>query len=90
MEQQNDERLDALYSKINSIKNVTIDIHSDSHSQNRLLEQTGNQFDSFRTQLTGSAARFTRSVQAGQSQTRVIVYSVGAVVGLFILYRLFR
>jgi hypothetical protein len=66
MEQQNDERLESLYSKINSIKNVmhfplprllsrmhysvdrralriqqvTIDIHSDSQSQNRLLNQT--------------------------------------------------
>lgn len=90
MEQQNDERLDALYSKLNSIKNVTIDIHSDSMSQNRLLEQTGNQFESFRTQLTGSAARFGRTIKTGQSQTKVIVYSVGAVVVLFLLYRLFR
>ncbi|KNZ59664.1 molecular chaperone HscB [Puccinia sorghi] len=80
MEQQNDERLEALYSKISSIKNVTIDIHSDSQSQNRLLNTT----------LSDSANRFSRTLQAGSSQRKVIVYAVGSVVVIFFLFRLFR
>ncbi|PLW52050.1 hypothetical protein PCASD_02027 [Puccinia coronata f. sp. avenae] len=90
MEQQNDERLESLYSKINSIKNVTIDIHSDSQSQNRLLNQTGEQFDSFTSQLSDSANRFSRSIQAGSSQRKVIIYAIGTVVVLFFLFRVFR
>ncbi|WAR53011.1 hypothetical protein PtB15_2B439 [Puccinia triticina] len=90
MEQQNDDQLESLYSKINSIKNVTIDIHSDSLSQNRLLNQTGEQFDSFTSQLSDSANRFSRTIQAGSSQRRTIIYAVGSVIGLFVLYRLFR
>jgi len=90
MEQQNDERLEALYSKISSIKNVTIDIHSDSQSQNRLLNTTGEQFDSFTSQLSDSANRFSRTIQAGSSQRKVIVYAVGSAVVLFFLFRLFR
>ncbi|POW10440.1 hypothetical protein PSTT_06039, partial [Puccinia striiformis] len=85
----NDERLESLYSKISSIKNVTIDIHSDSLSQNRLLNQTGEQFDSFTSQLSDSASRFSRTIQAGSSQRKTIIYTVGGVVGLFFLYRIF-
>ncbi|KAI9628883.1 hypothetical protein KEM48_011277 [Puccinia striiformis f. sp. tritici PST-130] len=133
--EQNDERLESLYSKISSIKNVTIDIHSDSLSQNRLLNQTvrsfshlipqnpqsnhlfvvmkpqaeelmfqnciiylkrngvykkkGEQFDSFTSQLSDSASRFSRTIQAGSSQRKTIIYTVGGVVGLFFLYRIF-
>ncbi|MBW0522862.1 hypothetical protein O181_062577 [Austropuccinia psidii MF-1] len=92
MEQQNDERLESLYSKINSIKNVTIDIHSDSLSQNRILDQAGERFDSLGNQLNNSRNRFNRFIQSTSnlSQKKMIIYTVAFVIAFFFLLRLFR
>ena len=37
-EQQNDSALDALYSKVSSLRSVTIDIHNDSENCNHYYE----------------------------------------------------
>ncbi|KAI8448888.1 hypothetical protein BY996DRAFT_4590325 [Phakopsora pachyrhizi] len=88
MEQQNDEGLESLYSKIKSIRNVTIDINSDSSSQNRLLDQTGDRLDSLRSQIDNSSNRFKRSIQNYRSQNKVVIYTVLTVIGIFFLFKL--
>ncbi|EAU81229.2 hypothetical protein CC1G_09473 [Coprinopsis cinerea okayama7 len=39
-EQQNDQRLDELHSKIRTLRGITNDIHDDVESQNLILDQS--------------------------------------------------
>merc|ERR1711939_281947 len=87
LEAQNDEHLDALHTKLRTLRGVTTDIYNDSMGQNRLLDSTSNVFDSFKTQLANTTGRFTRSVQTGQGGGRMTLYIVGAFVALFLLYK---
>jgi len=90
LEQQNDDRLNDLHGKIKALHAVTLDIHNDSRQQHSLIDNTTNTFDTFRSNLSNSATRLTRSIQSGQGQGRAILYGVGAVVVLFLLWRMFR
>ncbi|GAA5798328.1 hypothetical protein HPULCUR_003730 [Helicostylum pulchrum] len=54
-EQQNDVRLNDLSSKISAIKNITIDIHQDVTDQDRLLDESHNQFGGLGTPLAKGA-----------------------------------
>ncbi|KAH6909784.1 Bet1-like protein [Coprinopsis sp. MPI-PUGE-AT-0042] len=56
-EQQNDQRLDELHSKIRTLRGITTDIHDDVESQNLMLDQTGDQFSSFGTALGQASHR---------------------------------
>jgi len=87
LEQQNDEHLDQLHAKIRTLHSVTRDIHDDARGQNTLLDNTTATFDSFRTSLTNSAGRFSRTVSANKGQVRQIGYAVGAVAFLFFIWR---
>ncbi|KAJ9475516.1 Bet1-like protein [Pseudozyma hubeiensis] len=89
-EQQNDSALDALYSKVSSLRSVTIDIHNDSESQRAgLLSQTSDQFDQFGAQLQRTSNHFSRTIVNGARQHRLTLYVVGGFVGLWLLYKLF-
>lgn len=89
-EQQNDSALDALYSKVSSLRSVTIDIHNDSENQRAgLLSQTSDQFDQFGAQLQRTSNHFSRTIVNGARQHRLTLYVVGAFVGLWLLYKLF-
>lgn len=89
-EQQNDSALDALYSKVSSLRSVTIDIHNDSENQRSgLLSNTSDQFDNFGAQLQHTSNHFSRTVVNGARQHRLTLYIVGGFVGLWLLYKLF-
>ncbi|KAH8915033.1 hypothetical protein BT69DRAFT_1262422 [Atractiella rhizophila] len=88
-ERQNEERLQSLHSKIKTLRSVTIDIHSDSQSQNALLDTTSNTFDRFTSALQNTSTRLTRSVNGKHSQTKIVLYIAAGFLVLWILYRWF-
>ncbi|KAG8950239.1 hypothetical protein FRC04_007873 [Tulasnella sp. 424] len=89
-ESQNDQRLDDLHSKIRSLRHITIDIHDDSQRQNNMLDDSGNIFNSFGSGLSASAQRAGRAfgiAPGGTKQMRIIMYSVGGFVLLWLLWK---
>ncbi|KAN0062852.1 hypothetical protein ACQY0O_004673 [Thecaphora frezii] len=90
-EQQNDQALDALYSKVSSLRSVTLDIHDDSQRQRTgLLATTSDQFDNFGNSLSRTSGHFTRTLANGARNHRLTLYIVAAFVGLWLLWKLFR
>ncbi|CAD6588301.1 MAG: hypothetical protein CYPHOPRED_004332, partial [Cyphobasidiales sp. Tagirdzhanova-0007] len=87
LEAQNDAQLDELHSKLRSLHAVTIDIHNDSRGQNAMLDTTSSSFDSLGTSLTNSASRLGKHITNKQTQGRTMMYAVGAVFVLFLVYR---
>ncbi|CDS01063.1 hypothetical protein, partial [Sporisorium scitamineum] len=82
-EQQNDSALDALYSKVSSLRSVTIDIHNDSENQRAgLLSHTSDQFDNFGAQLQRTSNHFSRTIVNGARQHRLTLYIVGGFVDI--------
>ncbi|EJU03847.1 hypothetical protein DACRYDRAFT_64932 [Dacryopinax primogenitus] len=90
-EQQNDRRLDELHSKIRSLRSVTTDIYDEAERGNTHLDETINTFASFRTSLSQSANRAARALglRSNISQFRMILYVVGAIVLLWVLWKIF-
>ena len=105
-ESQNDQRLDELHSKLRSLRGVrpfqpfccasalisvqvTTDIYDDVERQNLLLDDTSNSFSSFANSLTQSGRQFTRAF-GGTKTWRIGLYTVGALVGLWLLWKIFR
>ncbi|CAO3610998.1 unnamed protein product [Mucor fragilis] len=82
-EQQNDVRLDDLSSKINAIKNITIDIHQDVTDQDRLLDESHNQFSGLGSSLTNSFGRMNRMIS--KRHQRQLCFYVSILVFLFFL-----
>ncbi|KAF8125400.1 hypothetical protein EV363DRAFT_1350515 [Boletus edulis] len=81
-ENQNDQRLDELHSKI------TTDIYDDTERQNLTLDETGNSFSSFSSQLSHSSRRAAQAFGlAGARQTRIIMYVVVGFLSLWLLWR---
>ncbi|EIW75533.1 hypothetical protein CONPUDRAFT_158988 [Coniophora puteana RWD-64-598 SS2] len=89
---QNDQRLDDLHSKIRTLRGVTTDIHDDVERQNLTLDDAGNVFSSFGATLSQSSRRagqaFGLTGHGGVRQSRIILYIVGGVVGLWFMYKL--
>ncbi|KAI5478257.1 hypothetical protein MNV49_005322 [Pseudohyphozyma bogoriensis] len=90
LEAQNEQHLNELHAKLQSLRGVTTDIYSDSRSQNSLLDGTSNSFDSFRTSLTATSTRFARNVQGNHGQARLQLGIVLGFVGLFFVYKFFH
>lgn len=84
-EQQNDVRLNELSSKISAIKNITIDIHQDVTDQDRLLDESHNQFSGLGSTLQNSFGRLNRMVSK-RHQRQLCYYVTIAVFVFFILY----
>jgi len=89
-ESQNDQRLDDLASKLRTLKNVTIDIHTDSERQNFELDETRDTFSSFGSSLAQSgrsAARAFGNAPGGVKQWRLITLVAGGIVALWFIWR---
>ncbi|KAF8416122.1 hypothetical protein L210DRAFT_3463103 [Boletus edulis BED1] len=97
-ENQNDQRLDELHSKVRTLRGacilirpITTDIYDDTERQNLTLDETGNSFSSFSSQLSHSSRRaaqaFGLAGAGGVRQTRIIMYVVVGFLSLWLLWR---
>ncbi|KAI8084375.1 uncharacterized protein B0P05DRAFT_535347 [Gilbertella persicaria] len=84
-EQQNDIRLNELSSKISAIKNITIDIHQDVSDQDRLLDESHNQFSGLGSSLHQSFGRMNRMISK-RHQRQLCFYVSITVFGFFLIY----
>ncbi|KAI9267447.1 hypothetical protein BY458DRAFT_511818 [Sporodiniella umbellata] len=84
-EQQNDVRLNELGSKISAIKNITIDIHQDVTDQDRLLDESHNQFGGLGATLSNSFGKMNRMVSK-RHQRQICFYVTVAVFAFFVIY----
>ncbi|KAF8325464.1 uncharacterized protein EI90DRAFT_2999943 [Cantharellus anzutake] len=91
-EQQNDEQLDALHSKLRTLRGITIDIHDDAERQNRELDGTRDYLSSFASGLSQSGRNATRAFggAGGISQLRMIVLVVSFFIGFWITWKAVR
>lgn len=90
-EAQNDERLEALHSKVRTLREVTTDVYDDAERQNLILDDTGNAFSSLTGSLSHSSRRaaqaFGLSTTGGVRQTRIVVYIVGGTLLLWVMWK---
>ncbi|WRT64809.1 uncharacterized protein IL334_001745 [Kwoniella shivajii] len=88
LENQNDEELNSLHSKIKSLRSVTIDILDDANRQN---DQT-NSFSSFASSLFSTSRHHSRTMASTSTlrQYRTIAYIVGAIVVLWLIMKVWR
>ncbi|WVQ69208.1 uncharacterized protein L199_007424 [Kwoniella botswanensis] len=88
LENQNEEELNSLHSKIKSLRSVTIDILDDANRQN---DQT-NSFTSFASSLFSTSRHHSRTMASTSTlrQYRTIAYIVGAIVVLWLIMKLWR
>ncbi|OAX38619.1 hypothetical protein K503DRAFT_770284 [Rhizopogon vinicolor AM-OR11-026] len=90
-EAQNDQRLDELHAKIRTIRGVTTDIYDDAERQHLTLDDTGNAFSSLSTSLSQSSRRaaqaFGLSGAGGVRQMRIIMYTVGGFLALWLVWK---
>ncbi|OBZ89336.1 protein BET1 [Choanephora cucurbitarum] len=84
-EQQNDIRLNELSSKLSAIKNITIDIHQDVSDQDRLLDESHNQFSGLGNSLQNSFGRMNRMISK-RHQRQLCFYVSIALCVFFVLY----
>ncbi|KAI8378920.1 hypothetical protein BD560DRAFT_388961 [Blakeslea trispora] len=84
-EQQNDIRLNELSSKLSAIKNITIDIHQDVNDQDRLLDESHNQFSGLGHSLHNSFGRMNRMISK-RHQRQLCFYVSIAILVFFVLY----
>jgi len=91
LENQNDQRLDELHSKIRTLRGVTTDIYDDVERQNLTLDETSNSFSSFGTSLAQSSQRAARAfgLNGGVKQWKFILYCASFLVGLWLVWRIF-
>ncbi|KAI9368623.1 hypothetical protein BJX61DRAFT_546347 [Aspergillus egyptiacus] len=81
-EQQNNDLLNSLSSKVSALKSVTIDIYDNARDQDT-LDRSNQVFSSLSTNIKGSANRLTR--MARQGDTVAVLKVAGIVVGAGIL-----
>ncbi|WVW78509.1 hypothetical protein I302_100464 [Kwoniella bestiolae CBS 10118] len=88
LENQNEEELNSLHSKIKSLRSVTIDILDDANRQN---DQT-NSFTSFASSLFSTSRHHSRTMASTSTlrQYRTIAYIVGAIVVFWLIMKLWR
>ncbi|KAI7903867.1 uncharacterized protein BX663DRAFT_505507 [Cokeromyces recurvatus] len=84
-EQQNDVRLNDLSSKISAIKNITIDIHQDVTDQDRLLDESHNQFSGLGHSLSSSFGKMNRMISK-RRQRQLCFYVTIIIFVFFIIY----
>jgi len=65
MEQENDRMADELSSKVRSLKSLSIDIGNEVRTQNRMLGEMDDEFDSSGGLLQSTMARLTNISKAG-------------------------
>ncbi|OCF37361.1 hypothetical protein I316_00482 [Kwoniella heveanensis BCC8398] len=92
LENQNEEELNSLHSKIRSLRSVTIDILDDANRQNDQLDRTTNSFTSFASSLFSTSRHHSRTMASTSTlrQYRTIAYIVGAIVFLWLVAKIWR
>lgn len=87
-EQQNNNRLSELSSKISSLRGVTIDIYDHARNQD-VIDNSNEAFSSLSTTLKGSAGRLGRMAQSGN---RVAVLKLAGLLvgGVIILWMVIK
>ncbi|KAI3623993.1 hypothetical protein GLX27_002750 [Malassezia furfur] len=88
-EQQNDESLNRLFNKVHSLRQVTINIHSDADQQRSLIDDTSSAADRFATSLRSTANKLSSEVVRYSRSHRLTTYIVGAFVLLWLLWYFF-
>ncbi|KAF9044174.1 Bet1-like protein [Panaeolus papilionaceus] len=84
-ETQNDQRLDELHSKLRTLRGITTDIHNDVESQNLMLDETGDRFSSFGTQLRESSRRAGQAFGIGTGSLKPWRIAM-LIVGVFMVF----
>lgn len=86
---QNDELVDGLRSKVGVLKSLTLDMGDEIKSQNQLLREMDNEFDSSWGLLSSSMARVKKLAASGQN--RFIMYLVAfSCFVFFFIYLIIR
>ncbi|KAI3617903.1 hypothetical protein CBS9595_003812 [Malassezia furfur] len=88
-EQQNDESLNRLFNKVHSLRQVTINIHSDSEQQRSVIDDTSSAVDRFAANLRSTANKLSSEVIRYSRSHRLTTYIVGAFVLLWLLWYFF-
>ncbi|KAJ7220724.1 hypothetical protein GGX14DRAFT_354581 [Mycena pura] len=91
-ESQNDQRLDELHSKIRTLRGITTDIHDDVESQNLMLDDTGNRFNSFGFSLSQTTRRAGQAFgigEGGLKTWRVVIFVVAFFFSFFLVRKIF-
>eukprot|EP00451_Oxyrrhis_marina_P003753 CAMPEP_0204274066 /NCGR_PEP_ID=MMETSP0468-20130131/24973_1 /ASSEMBLY_ACC=CAM_ASM_000383 /TAXON_ID=2969 /ORGANISM="Oxyrrhis marina" /LENGTH=144 /DNA_ID=CAMNT_0051250217 /DNA_START=45 /DNA_END=479 /DNA_ORIENTATION=- len=83
LEQQNDEQLDDLESRIHTLRQISEDINSEVSDSNKLLGGMDSQFDKARGMLKGTMGRLNVMVQQGGPKR--LCHLVAVVVVVFLL-----
>ncbi|KAJ6135158.1 hypothetical protein N7512_000318 [Penicillium capsulatum] len=83
-EQQNNALLHGLSSKVNVLRDLTIDIHDNARNQ-ETLDHTNDTFYSLGTNLKGSASRLTTMAKKGDTVAVLKVAGICIAVG-FLVY----
>ncbi|KAJ1731849.1 hypothetical protein LPJ61_002330 [Coemansia biformis] len=90
LEEQNDHRLEGLSAKVSALHNVSINIHDEVDSQNRLLDGSAETFSRFGTMLDRTRHRLTHTMATANS--RFLCYLTLAlllgVLGLYFIGRI--
>ncbi|KAJ3536466.1 hypothetical protein NMY22_g6033 [Coprinellus aureogranulatus] len=86
-EQQNDQRLDELHSKLRTLKGITTDIHADVESQNLMIDSTSDRFASFGGQLSQASLRARQAFGIGPGAGTLKPWRIAMlIVALFITF----
>lgn len=89
LEQQNNQQVDALHSKVSRLKELTIDINDEVLAQNEMLLGLDGSFDETGTFMGISSRRLKSLVNSGNG--RLMCYLVGFAVTVFlVIYMLIR
>lgn len=83
LERQNNQQVDELRAKVNSLKSVSIDIHDELKNHNEMLDVLGNDADETFAFMGVSTKRLGKLMQSGNG--RVMCYLIGFVVTTFIV-----
>ncbi|TEB22144.1 hypothetical protein FA13DRAFT_1741213 [Coprinellus micaceus] len=86
-EQQNDQRLDELHSKLRTLKGITTDMHTDVESQNLMIDSTTDRFASFGGQLSQASLRARQAFGIGPGAGTLRPWRIAMlIVALFIAF----
>lgn len=86
---QNDELVDGLRSKVGVLKSLTLDMGDEIKSQNLLLKDMDNEFDSSWGLLSSSMARVKKLAASGQNKFIFYLISFSCFV-FFFIYMIIR
>ena len=86
LESSNDQLVEQLAAKVGRIKNITLDMHGDIEQQNRDLDDMNVGVDSLQQDIKRTVHKLR--IVLSQPYYRNILYVSGAVVCLFLLYKI--